>query len=1578
MFKKPTRWTIPILFGLIFTIIPVVTDAYTLDSISSTLQTIKQLLLNIEAQIAAIPSRSLTAQVISSDITTGLVGYWNFDEGSGTTAADSSGNNNTGTLVNGPTWVAGKIGSGALSFDGASGYLNVANSTGLTLDEFTVSAWVKTSNLATAYIISKDTSTCISYRNFWKFGLGYNTYLRSAVTMGNGSVANFQWTTDNSANNVGDGQWHLVTAVFTPGVSVKMYKDGNLIDTDTTTITGPFGVSTNPVKIGLCGNSGYFNGSLDDIRVYNRALTDQEITDLYHYAGSAFSSDITPPAVSISSPASGATVSGTTVITANASDNVGVASVQFQLDGVNLGSAVTSAPYTYSWDTTVATNDSHTLTAVVRDAAGNSTVSGAVTVTVNNTTVDTTPPIISSITSSSITSSSVTITWTTNEAADSQIDYGLTSSYGSQTTLNSTLTTSHSQSLSSLSASTLYHYRVRSKDSAGNLALSSDNTFTTAALTSTSANRVDRLDSSGSVLNTYTTIQACANVVIAGQSCLVYAGNYDERVTPVNSGTVGNPITFKSSTGTCVADSGTCPKVRAFTLTNKSYITVKGFEITSPGFTADTNRSVIVTTTSHVQILNNYIHDTTSNGIHARPWSGEPKSSFLLIRGNTLTNIGPYGNRISAMELWGDDTLIEQNDISHAEDAIRPMGSRYVIRNNTIHDFYVIEDPLAHQDGIQSFCNGGTPNEAVNYMVIENNNYHDNPDHDEHFALINGTATCGGSTTVILRGNLIYNVGEVSYIADANQAFGDHHKYYNNTTVKGTVAMPEHSTVALNGISNGSVLNNLFVDAIAISAPAQIYGLDTSGTSQGDYNLAYMTTRSITWSNPINAEPHHILNQNPLFVSNTDFHLQSASPAIDHGGPLTTVSSSDTGSGTTLLVNDAHFFQPGWAGVNPDWIAVGTTGNAAQISSIDYTTNTIILESPITRSVGQPVYLYKNSSGEQVLYGSAPDIGANEYNSGGVTTVLPASDTTAPSITTNLIATVISSSAVNLSWSPSTDSTGVTGYKIYRGGTQIGTSVFASYSDTGLTPATTYSYTVSAYDAAGNNSSQSSSVSATTASSLPVISNLAGGQTTDTSTTISWTTSVSTNGQVFYGTTQTYSAQSTLVDNNPKTTSHTITLTNLTPSTTYHFQAKSTDASAHSISTSDFTFITLALPAVPSPIISSFTASPSPATSGSSITLSWSVTGATSLSISNGLGNQSALSSGSITVSPTVTTTYTLTATNSGGSATQSVIVNISSNPSSSVSSSVAPSITSFTATPSSIISGQSSSLNFVATGNPTPALSISDIGISLTGSTSKTVNPLTTTTYTLTATNSAGVATAQVTITVTPFSSASLQSSGSGGSSGGGGGSAVTVYIPAHTSSSSGTAVTSINSNTSNISSLKNTTGKILTLHLFLKSKSNEVNTLQSILATDKSIYPEGLVTGYFGPATKVAVQKFQMKYNIALPNQDGFGEIGPKARAILNSLPGATLSAQSTNTPAATLTEDLSFGSSGAQVSLLQAILSKDRKVYPEGVINGLFGPATLRAVKRFQIKYNIVKSSSTSYGRVGPVTREWLNGR
>jgi len=108
-------------------------------------------------------------------------------------------------------------------------------------------------------------------------------------------------------------------------------------------------------------------------------------------------SDTTAPSVAISSPASGATVSGTVSVSAGASDSVGVSKVDFYVNGA-LVSTDSSSPYSYSWDTTTLSNGSYSLSARAYDAAGNIGESGNTSVTVSNQVADTTAPTMSSFT----------------------------------------------------------------------------------------------------------------------------------------------------------------------------------------------------------------------------------------------------------------------------------------------------------------------------------------------------------------------------------------------------------------------------------------------------------------------------------------------------------------------------------------------------------------------------------------------------------------------------------------------------------------------------------------------------------------------------------------------------------------------------------------------------------------------------------------------------------------------------------------------------------------------------------------------------------------------------------------------------------------------------------------------------------------------------------------------------------------------------------------------------------------------------------------------------------------------------
>ncbi len=166
-----------------------------------------------------------------------------------------------------------------------------------------------------------------------------------------------------------------------------------------------------------------------------------------------------------------------------------------------------------------------------------------------------------------------------------------------------------------------------------------------------------------------------------------------------------------------------------------------------------------------------------------------------------------------------------------------------------------------------------------------------------------------------------------------------------------------------------------------------------------------------------------------------------------------------------------------------------------------------------------------------------------------------------------------------------------------------------------------------------------------------------------------------------------------------------------------------------------------------------------------------------------------------------------------------------------------------------------------------------------------------------------------------------------------------------------------------------------IFTISLYYGLTDPQVTSLQQCLANDPSIYPEGIVSGYFGLLTQGAVQGFQAKYGIVSfgsPDTTGYGYVGPKTRAQLNAIClGSTTPPPPPSSGQNPFTKDLYYGLTDAQIITLQQFLAETPALYPEGLVTGYFGSKTQAAVTRFQTKYGI-----SAIGRVGPVTRGKLN--
>ncbi|QSQ19081.1 DUF4038 domain-containing protein [Pyxidicoccus parkwayensis] len=302
----------------------------------------------------------------------GLVAAYGFDEGSGTTAVDASGNGLNGTLA-GQTWATGRYG-GALGFN--NNYVTVPDSNLLNLTlGMTLSAWVQPTAALSRWptVIMKEKPSQMAYVLYANSDMN-----RPSAFFVSGGVEHDVLGGSGLPLNT----WTHLAATY-DGATFSLYVNGTLVSSvaDSATID----VSANELRIG--GNrvwGEYFPGLIDEVRIYNRALTAAEIISDRDTPIAPVTPDTTPPAVSLTAPGAGSTLSGIVTLAATASDNVGVASVTFLVDGVPLGSADTSPPYSVSWDTTAVVNGNHTLTAVAKDVAGNTSTSTGAQVLVSN------------------------------------------------------------------------------------------------------------------------------------------------------------------------------------------------------------------------------------------------------------------------------------------------------------------------------------------------------------------------------------------------------------------------------------------------------------------------------------------------------------------------------------------------------------------------------------------------------------------------------------------------------------------------------------------------------------------------------------------------------------------------------------------------------------------------------------------------------------------------------------------------------------------------------------------------------------------------------------------------------------------------------------------------------------------------------------------------------------------------------------------------------------------------------------------------------------------------------------------
>jgi glucose/arabinose dehydrogenase/chitodextrinase len=395
----------------------------------------------------------------------GLVGAWAFAEGSGTTTADSSGNGNAGTLI-GPSWTTlGRYGN-ALSFNGTSSQVRVADSASLDLTTaMTLSAWIRPTASQSGW------RTILQHETDAYFLNASNSDGPLRPSGGGTLGGSTQYLSGPSANPV--NAWTNVALTY-DGATLRLYINGTQVSTRAA--SGAIQTTNSPLWIG--GNSPYgeyFQGLIDEARVYNRSLTQAEIqTDM--------NTSIVPTAPDTTPPSAPTGLSGTAVgssridLTWTAStDNVGVAGYRVErcqgTGCTNFAQMGTPSATGYS-DTGLAPSTTYRYQVRAVDASGNLSGYSAVATASTPAQSDTTPPSApTGLSATAVSSSRIDLRWTASTDNVGVAGYRVERCQGTSCTNFAQVGTPTATTYSStgLQANTSYRFRVRAVDAAGNL-----------------------------------------------------------------------------------------------------------------------------------------------------------------------------------------------------------------------------------------------------------------------------------------------------------------------------------------------------------------------------------------------------------------------------------------------------------------------------------------------------------------------------------------------------------------------------------------------------------------------------------------------------------------------------------------------------------------------------------------------------------------------------------------------------------------------------------------------------------------------------------------------------------------------------------------------------------------------------------------------------------------------------------------------------------------------------------------------------------------------------------------------------
>jgi parallel beta-helix repeat protein len=368
----------------------------------------------------------------------------------------------------------------------------------------------------------------------------------------------------------------------------------------------------------------------------------------------------------------------------------------------------------------------------------------------------------------------------------------------------------------------------------------------------------------GTSSSPWKTIQKAANTLTAGQTVIVTAGTYSERVKVTRSGSSGSPITFQAQ-GTVV--------MQGFNIA-ANYIKVAALEMAnSPGtgWSDRSNGTGVYLAGSNNEISGNYIHDTPAVGIYFTSSSNNNNVSSNRIA--YAVECGIY--------IQGSGNLVASNDISHSRDVggsdadgIRFFGSGNIVRGNYIHAIMLSDSPgqSPHIDAFQTW------GPASNY-VFEQNLIDKDPSSDQAFTIEGKYQPTGD---IIIRNNVFITRG-TGYQSDVN--VGELGLVTNVSIIGNTMA-------AVNGPVEWAIWLNQYLSGVVVKDNAVYnHGNSTNpylkidaGASNMDigFNSVYNSNGVPPMGTPFAGDLWMV---NPQFVnvSGLDFHLNFTSPLIDRG-----------------------------------------------------------------------------------------------------------------------------------------------------------------------------------------------------------------------------------------------------------------------------------------------------------------------------------------------------------------------------------------------------------------------------------------------------------------------------------------------------------------------------------------------------------------------------------------------------------------------------------------------------------------------------------------------------------------------